>query len=127
MVKQDVKERRHFVRAKRILSIQFRIKKSSRKNYDKSWGLSTTQDMSLSGLSFYTDREYAPGDILYLHVVMSGVLDIYKGYGKVVRSDRKKSGVCYLVAVEYADKESVLGKKSVSYRPNKMPRTESRL
>jgi hypothetical protein len=105
MVQQVVQERRSYIRAKRILSIQYRLAKGRRKSAEKSWGLSTTQDLSLEGLSFYTDREYCKDDILNVHVVMSGVLDVFRGYGRVVRVERKKTGVCFLAAVKFVDKE----------------------
>ena len=57
MVKQMTDERRFWVRAKRVLSIQYRLIKSRRKEIDRAWHLSTTQDMSYGGLSFYTDRK----------------------------------------------------------------------
>jgi hypothetical protein len=57
--------------------------------------------MSPEGLSFYTDREYVKGDILDIHVVMSGVLDVFKGCGEVVRVERKRSGACVLAAVKF--------------------------
>lgn len=127
MVKQAVEERRHTIRAKQILSIQFRLVKRSRKNIDKSWGLSTTQDVSLEGISFYTDREFCINDILEIHVIMSGFLDVYKGYGKVVRMERKKSGVCYLVAVQCIEKEQINKDNKIHHRSIKKLRTKRRL
>ncbi len=101
MVKQAVRERRNWVRAKRVLSIEFRLKKGSRKGGDSDWHLSTTHDMSLGGLTFFTDIEYRMGDTLELHVVMSGILDIFNGLGKIVRIEKKKSGSYFLVAVRF--------------------------
>lgn len=101
MVKLDWSERRSFVRAKRILSIEYQLIKSARRKINPAWHLSTTQDMSLGGLTFFTDVEFRPGDILEVRVVMSGVLDIFKGPCKVIRADRKKSGAYYLTAVQF--------------------------
>jgi len=102
MVKQSIQERRQAVRAKRVLSIQLRLVKSSRrKNVDRSWCLSTTQDMGIGGVAFYSETEYSPNDILELHITMSGFLDIYKGFGKVSRVERKKTGAYFLTAVKY--------------------------
>ena len=101
MVKQASAERRQWLRARRILSIQFRLAKKQRQHADSGWHLSTTQDMSLGGLTFYTDVEYRSGDILEIHVVMSGVLDIFNGYAKIVRLERKKTGAYYFVAVQF--------------------------
>jgi len=116
MVKQAIGERRRHSRVKRILSVQFKLVKSKRKGADRSLGLSTTEDLSSGGLSFYTDREYCAGDILDVHVIMSGILDIYKGYGEVVRVDRKESGVCFLAAIKFIGKEQ-------AYRGLRAPRS----
>ncbi len=101
MVKLDWSERRSFVRAKRVLSIEYQLIKSARRKVHPVWHLSTTHDMSLGGLTFFTDEEFRPGDILEVHVVMSGVLDIFKGPCKVVRVERKKTGTYYLTAVHF--------------------------
>ena len=108
MVKQSIEERRQALRTKRILSIQFRIVKSRGKGYDKDWHLSTTHDMSFIGLAFLSDIPVQLDDVLELNVVMSGILDIFKGYGKVVRVEKKKTAAFYLV-----------GLKFVKYHPRK--------
>ncbi|OGX27605.1 MAG: hypothetical protein A2787_02650 [Omnitrophica WOR_2 bacterium RIFCSPHIGHO2_01_FULL_48_9] len=100
MVKQSVEERRNGIRAKRILSIQYRLVKKS-KNKDNNWRLSTTEDMSVTGLAFLSEQAFTPGDILEVQVVMSGVLDIYNGLAKVVRTDRKREAAYYLVGVKF--------------------------
>ncbi len=46
-----------------------------------------------------------PGDIVELQVVMSGVLDIFNGFGKVIRATRNKGGY-YQVGVKYVDLKS---------------------
>ena len=101
MVKQLTTERRKANRAKRILSIQFRVFKSRNKSADTRWHLSTTHDMSIIGLSFLSDVPVMVDDVLELNVVMSGVLDIFKGYGRVMRVERKDSAAFYLVAVKF--------------------------
>lgn len=106
MVKQSDKERRNFVRAKRVLSVQFRIFKSPRKNLNNAWQLSMTEDMSLGGISFYSDQELKPGEIIELHVVMSGLLDIFRGYAEVVRVDKKKNAAFYFIAVKFIEVKS---------------------
>lgn len=105
MVKQGVEEKRRWVRAERILCIEFRLVKSKKRNLDKSWGLSMTKDMSAGGIAFYTDREFFLGDILELHVTMSGILNILSGLAEVVRIERKKTGAFYLVAVKMLEKD----------------------
>lgn len=94
-------ERRQYVRAKRVLSVEFKLQKTRRKSADKSSYLSTTEDMSIGGISFYSDQSYLAGDILDVHVVMSGVLDIFQGPAKVVRCEQRKAGALYLVAVKF--------------------------
>ena len=101
MVRQSIAERRNGIRAKRILSIQYRLSKTKTKNRDFAWYLSTTQDMSISGLSFLSERPYSPDDILELKVVMSGVLDIFNGSAKVVRCTRNAGAAYYFVGVKF--------------------------
>lgn len=102
MVKQTGgAERRQYIRAKRVLSVEFKLSKTRRKNADKGSYLSTTEDMSLGGVSFYTDQPYSVGDTLDVHVVMSGVLDIFQGPAKVVRVHRKANSSLYRVAVKF--------------------------
>lgn len=107
MVKQSVEERRQAIRAKRILSIQYRLSKSKVKDSDKSWHLSTTYDMSVLGLSFLSEVPFYVNDLLELHVVMSGVLDIFKGVGKVVRVERKENAAFYMIAVKFTENKVV--------------------
>ena len=96
-------ERRQAPRAKRVLTIQFRIVRSKAKEFERSWHLSTTENMSILGLAFLSDMEAQPGDILEIHVVMSGVLDIFNGYSEVVRLERKKSVPYNLIAVKFLE------------------------
>ena len=103
MVKASAKERRQSPRAKRVLSIEFSRAKATGKKVEAESHLSTTEDMSLGGLAFYTEYEYKKGDILNLRVVMSGILDIFKGKAKVVRIEKKR-GNYFLVGVEFLDK-----------------------
>ncbi len=99
-------ERRQAVRTKRILSIQFRLYQSrSGKKEDAQWHISTTHDMSAVGLSFVSDAPYQVGDILELNMVLSGVLDIYKGFGKVVRVEERVAGLIFLIAVKFVEEK----------------------
>lgn len=116
MVKSLIDEKRAAVRAKRILSIQYRLVKSKNKESDTRWHLSTTHDMSVMGLSFLSDVSYQVDDTLELHVIMSGVLDIFKGYGKVVRVERKATGAFYLIAVKFTEN------KAVTHRGKTLPK-----
>lgn len=101
---QQLEERRQAIRARRILSIQFRLVKSRSKKtlHDTPWHLSTTYDMSAVGLAFLSDAPYQLGDVLELNIVISGVIDVYKGLGQVVRV-AEKSAATFLVAVKFVD------------------------
>jgi hypothetical protein len=120
MVKQSVEERRQAIRAKRILSIQYRLAKSKNKESDKTWHLSTTYDMSVLGLSFLSEVPYYAGDSLELHVVMSGVLDIFKGSGRVVRVERKENAAFYLIAVKFVENTVVTDRKRQTSVANRL-------
>ncbi len=96
-------ERRDSIRAKRIITVRHRLVKHKGRKVDSSmWQLSTTHDMSLSGLLFVSAIAYGLEDIIEIQVVMSGVLDIFNGFGKVVRASRNKGGY-YHVAVQYVE------------------------
>ena len=114
MVKQLIGDRRNATRAKRILSIQFRLTKSRYKGGDTHWHLSTTQDMSIMGLSFLSEVHYHIDDILELHVVMSGILDVYKGCGKVIHVQKKETGVFYLIGVKFFENKALRRKAKTS-------------
>jgi len=103
MVKPLTQERRKAIRARRVISIQFRRVSPRKKGDETKWHLSSTQDMSVLGLSFYSEVPFHIDDILELQVVMSGVLDIFKGFGKVLRVEKKgKSELCS-IAVKFVD------------------------
>ena len=110
--KKRTTERRQAVRAKRILSIQYRLVKSRSRGGDTRWYLSTTHDMSSRGLAFLSDIPYKAGDILELNTVMSGVIDVIKGYGRVVRVEEKKRAAVYLIAVKFIEPSIVHRKKA---------------
>ncbi len=103
MVKQVLEERRQFVRAKRILSVRHRLHLRKGRQMHEFWYLSTTEDMSVNGLLFTSAMPYQKSDVIELEIVMSGVLDIFRGFGKVVRVLKKESGAFYNVAVQYVD------------------------
>ncbi len=101
-------ERRQSSRAKRILSIQYRLAKGqSSKDRDVRWHLSTTHDMSAMGLSFLSDVPYQIDDVLELQVVMSGILDIFKGHARVMRIEKKETGVYFLIGLEFVEDRPV--------------------
>jgi len=98
-------ERRDSIRAKRIITVRHRLVKHNSRKVDSMWQLATTENMSLSGALFVSALAYHPGDIIEMQVVMSGVLDIFNGFGKVIRSSRNKGGY-YQIAVKYVDLKS---------------------
>lgn len=109
MVKTMIKERRGCSRATRILSIEYRLYKSRRQHSDPNWHLSTTEDVSPAGLSFYSDYEYRQGDILDVRVVMSGLLEVFKGQCEVVRAEQKHLGACFFIALRFTSFSSAGG------------------
>ena len=117
MVKQILEDRRSAIRAQRILSIQYRVVATKTRGADKHWHLSTTHDMSATGLSFLSDIVYGIDDTLELHVVMSGVLDVFKGYGQVVRIDKKDTGSFCFVAVKFVKSPTQTVKSRTSKTP----------
>ena len=95
------KDRRRHERVNRALALQFRIKKSKQKGINTdNWHLSLTIDMSASGVAFESPFALMIGDVLELHVVVSGVVEVVKAEGKVVRIEEVQPGKLYLVAVE---------------------------
>ena len=124
MVKLMNDEKREYVRARRILSVRHRLIKRKNKPMHEFWYLSTTEDMSVNGLLFTSAMPYQRGDVIELEIVMSGVLDIFRGHGKVVRVQKKESGAFYSVAVHYIDikarKTSVIGLSTRKNRVRKL-------
>lgn len=106
MVKQANKERRQAVRAERVMSIEYRLVKRSGKRVEKSvWHLSTTENMSISGVAFLAEEDLKIDDVLHVRVVMSGVLDIFDGEAKVIRIDQGKGSKYPSVAVKFMGTE----------------------
>lgn len=56
--------------------------------------------MSAHGISFVSDTTGSPGDVLELQVIFSGILDVVKAEGRVIRVSEKVPGKQYLIAVE---------------------------
>jgi hypothetical protein len=98
----NFEERRECIRAKRIVTVRYRSVKHKGKSVNSRWQMSVTQDMSLTGLLFVSAMDFKKDDVIELEVVMSGMLEIFKGFGQVVRS-AKQSGGHYSVAVKYID------------------------
>ena len=78
-------ERRAAIRANRVIAIQHRLIKRDVRKTTPCWSLSTTKNMSITGLLFLSDIPYRVGDTLEISVVISGVIDILNGLARVVR------------------------------------------
>jgi hypothetical protein len=100
--KKSVAERRAAVRANRTLTIQHRLFRSHSSKFVTEWLLSTTKNMSVTGLLFFSHVPYKVGDIIELEVTMSGVIEVLKGFAKVVRVI-KNAPVSYDIAVKLVD------------------------
>ena len=98
----NFEERRDSLRARRIVTVKHRLVKHKGHKVSGEWQISLTENMSLGGLLFVSAVAYEKGDSIEVEVVMSGILDIFKGYGEVVRSVVRKSGY-YHVAIKYVD------------------------
>ena len=99
---KSFEERRDSIRAHRIVTVKHRRVQHKGHKVSGSWQLSLTENMSLSGLLFVSAVAYEKGDLIEVEVVMSGLLDLFKGFGQVVRSVRQKAGH-YHVAIKYTD------------------------
>jgi hypothetical protein len=98
----NFEERRDSIRASRIVTVRHRRVKRQGTKASNAWQISMTENMSLSGLLFVSAIGYEKGDTIEIEVVMSGILDIFKGYGEVIRSTKHKAGHFY-IAVKYVD------------------------
>ena len=108
----NYEEKRDSIRAKRIVTVRHRLAKHKGKKVAVGdWQVAMTENMSYSGLLFASATEYQPGDWVEVEVVMSGFLDIFKGYGEVVRQKKHKNGF-YYIAIKYVDLKSKETKKA---------------
>ena len=57
---------------------------------------------------------------------MSGVLDIFKGYGKVVRVERKESAAFYLIAVKFIENKALTQRKSPEMNRVKLRKSKNK-
>lgn len=108
---QSYEERRDSIRAKRIVTVRHRLYKHKAKKITSTWQMSMTENMSYSGLLFVSAVGYETGDLVELEVVMSGLLDIFKGYAQVIRQTKRKGGFFY-IAVKYVDFKSKVKSRS---------------
>ncbi|MBF0489330.1 MAG: hypothetical protein HQL15_01755 [Candidatus Omnitrophica bacterium] len=101
----NYEERRDSIRAQRIVTVRHRLVKHNGRKVSSPWQVSLTENMSLSGLLFVSAIPYEKEDWIEVDVVMSGILDIFKGYGQVIRSTLHNAGY-YYVAIKYVDLKS---------------------
>ncbi len=99
MIDKSGTDRRHFYRAKRILDIRHSLYKRGKNVYSSPPYISDTQDMSVNGILFSSSAPYHVDDIVELEVNMAGALNIFRGYGRVVRVEKKSSTRQYSIAV----------------------------
>ena len=95
-------DRREGVRANRVVAVKHRLVKRSGKKQPGVWSLSSTKNMSVSGLLFMSPVPYKLGDMIELEVVISGVIEIYNGLAKVIRI-HESSGRSFDVAAKYVE------------------------
>ncbi len=84
-VDRSVIERRKGERVNRVVAVRHRLVKRAGKKDPSEWSLSTTRNMSYSGLLFLSQVPYRKDDIVELQVVMSGIIDIFHGQAQVMR------------------------------------------
>ena len=98
-----IEDRRSAQRAPRILNIRHRLHKRKGKTVEAPWYVSMTENMSVNGILFHSAAPYAIGHVIELEVIFSGVLNVFRGYGKVVRAQKKEPGQVYFIAVMLID------------------------
>jgi hypothetical protein len=98
---KSIEERRQGLRADRVIALQHRLVKRGGRKAEAVWSLSTTRNMSYSGLLFMSAQPYKEGDVIELEIVLAGMIDIYNGLAEVVRvrsieSDQYDIGARYI-------------------------------
>lgn len=99
-----LEDRRRAPRAPRILSIRHRLYKRKGKEGGFPWHISLTENMSVSGILFHSSAPYLVDDIIEVEVLLSGALNLFEGFAKVVRVEKgggPKGG--YSIAVMLID------------------------
>ena len=78
-------ERRDGCRVNRVVAVSHRLAVLRRAKPSADWSLSTTKNMSHSGLLFLSAVPYRKNAVLELQVVMSGIIDLFNGQARVMR------------------------------------------
>jgi hypothetical protein len=110
---ENFDDRRDSIRAARIVTVKHRRVQHKGQKVEGTWQVSMTENMSVSGLLFVSAFVYEQDDLVELEVVMSGMVDLFKGYGQVIRSIHHKGGH-YHVAVKYVDLKAMPKSKTRS-------------
>ncbi len=82
---KKIPERRDGCRVNRVVAVSHRLAVVRRTKPLADWSLSTTKNMSHSGLLFLSAIPYRKNAVLELQVVMSGIIDLYNGQARVMR------------------------------------------
>ena len=106
-----IEDRRSALRAPRILNIRHRLYKRKGKMVDSPWYVSMTENMSGNGILFHSSAAYLVGDTVELEVIFYGVLDVFRGFARIVRVDKGKAGGGYPIAVTLIDLKKKVRKK----------------
>ncbi len=99
-IEDPAAERRNGERVNRIFAVRHRLVRRPGSRSISDWSLSSTRNMSHSGLLFLSATSYRRGDVLELQVVMSGVIDVYNGRAEVMRV-KEISAAAFDVGVKY--------------------------
>ena len=99
---QELIDRRNGVRANRVIAVKHRLIKRGSRKQATVWSLSTTKNMSVSGILFMSPVEYHVGDHIELEVVLSGMIDVFNGTAEVVRA-RAASFNSFDIAAKYIE------------------------
>ena len=82
---KKIPERRDGSRVNRVVAVSHRLAVARKIKPSADWSLSTTKNMSHSGLLFMSTVPYRKNAVLDLQVVMSGIIDLYNGLARVMR------------------------------------------
>lgn len=98
-------ERRKSVRIKKVLSVRYSLADA-----EKKWDMSSVRDISETGISFLTYKEFSAGDIMNFFIkIPSRPLDWVELRGKVIGSEGGKpfmgepAGYSHVTRVEFLD------------------------
>ena len=106
-----IEDRRSARRAPRILNIRHRLHKRKGKTVNSPLYVSMTENMSVNGILFKSAAPYFVDDIIELEVVLSGALNIFRGFARIVRVDKNKAAGGYMIAVTLIDLKKKVQKK----------------